>query len=438
MKITIIGTGYVGLVSGACLAEIGHHVLCVDNNSQKIEMLRQNKIPIYEPGLEDLVKKNVAAKKLSFSDSIEEGTHFASAIFIAVSTPPRPDGGADLSSVEKVAKDVAKYMKDYKVVVDKSTVPVRTGEKVAETISRYGDKKIPFDVVSNPEFLREGSAIHDFLEPDRIVIGVSSEKATNVMKEIYAPLKDKPLIVTDIKSAEIIKHAANSFLALKISFINSVSHICDLTGADIKQVALGMGLDKRIGLQFLEASLGYGGSCFPKDVSAFIKIAEHLGYPYELLKAVEKVNSDQQEFFFKKIEQSLWVLNGKKVALWGLAFKANTDDMRMSPILPIIKKLQAEGTKIIAYDPEAMEKAKQILPDIEYGKDPYSILEGCDGLIIATDWEVFKKADLKKVKELLLQPIIIDGRNLFENSIMKDLGFDYASIGRLPVKHPHQ
>lgn len=438
MKITIIGTGYVGLVSGACFSEIGHEVLCVDNDIKKVKMLRENKIPIYEPGLEELVKKNVAAGRLSFSNSIEEGTHFSSAIFIAVSTPPRPDGGADLSSVEKVAKDVAKYMKDYKVVVDKSTVPVRTGEKVAETITRYGDKKIPFDVVSNPEFLREGSAIKDFLEPDRIVIGVSSEKAAALMKEIYAPLKDKPVIVTDIKSAEIIKHASNSFLALKISFINSVSHICDLAGADIKQVALGMGLDRRIGRQFLEASLGYGGSCFPKDVSAFIKIGEQMGYSYELLKAVEKVNRDQQEYFFKKIEQSLWVLNGKKIAIWGLAFKANTDDMRMSPILPIIHKLQAEGTKIIAYDPEAMEKAKEIVPDIEYGKDPYSILEGCDGLIIATDWDVFRKADLKKAKELLLQPIIIDGRNLFENSLMQELGFDYASIGRPSVRHSHQ
>ena len=429
----MIGTGYVGLVTGACLADMGNEVICIDNDPDKIQKLKNGKIPIYEPGLEDLVKKNVQAKRLLFSGSIEEGVQFAQVIFIAVSTPPRPDGAADLSSIEKVARDVARCMDGYRVLVDKSTVPVKTGEKVAETVARFCKKGTDFDVVSNPEFLREGSAISDFLVPDRVVIGVSSKRAEEIMKKIYEPL-NKPIIVTDIKSAEIIKHASNSFLAMKISFINSVARICDLSGADIKEVALGMGLDKRIGRQFLEASLGYGGSCFPKDVSAFIKISELLSYDFKLLKAVEDVNASQSDYFLKKIEHAFWVLNGKKIALWGLAFKANTDDMRSAPIIPVIKKLLKEGCKIVAHDPEAMEKAKSVLPEIEYSDDPYEMLKDCDGLIIATDWEIFKNADLEKVRSLLVQPIIIDGRNLFEPKKMKEMGFEYLSIGRPDVK----
>jgi len=433
MKICIIGTGYVGLVTGTCLAEIGHDVICIDNNEAKIEMLNNNQIPIYEPGLKELVQKNKSKKNLRFSSNIKDGVEFASIIFIAVSTPPRPNGSADLSFVEKVARDVATHMTEYKVIVDKSTVPVKTGEKVIDTITRYCKKTQDFDVVSNPEFLKEGSAIDDFMNPDRIVIGVSSDKATNLMKELYSPLK-KPVIVTNIKSAEIIKHASNSFLAMKISFANSLSRICDLSGADIEEVVEGMGFDKRIGKQFLNAGLGYGGSCFPKDVSAFIKISESLGYNFSLLKAVEEVNQSQNQYFLDKIEDTFWVLNGKKLAIWGLAFKPNTDDMRSSPIIPVIEKLKEEGSEIIAYDPEAMDKAKEILPDITYAKDPYSMLKGCDGLIIATEWDVFKNADLDKVKENLSHPLIIDGRNIFNPLMMKKEGFEYISIGRQSIK----
>ncbi len=433
MKICIIGTGYVGLVTGTCLAEIGHDVICIDNNEAKIDMLNNNQIPIYEPGLKELVQKNKEANRLSFSSNIKDGVEFASIIFIAVSTPPRPNGSADLSFVEKVARDVATYMTDYKVIVDKSTVPVKTGEKVVDTITRYCKKTLDFDVVSNPEFLKEGSAINDFMNPDRIVIGVSSEKAANLMKELYAPF-NKPVIVTNIKSAEIIKHASNSFLAMKISFANSLSRICDLSGADIEEVVEGIGFDSRIGKQFLNAGLGYGGSCFPKDVSAFIKISESLGYNFSLLKAVEEVNQAQNQYFLDKIEDTFWVLNGKKLAVWGLAFKPNTDDMRSAPIIPVIEQLKEEGSEIIAYDPEAMDKAKEIISDITYADDPYSMLEGCDGLIIATEWDIFKNADLDKIKKNLNHPLIIDGRNIFDPLVMKEKGFEYISIGRPSIK----
>jgi UDPglucose 6-dehydrogenase len=429
MKICIIGTGYVGLVTGACHAEIGHEVICVDNNSAKISLLKKNKIPIYEPGLEALVKKNQDLGALRFSESIEEGVRFAETIFIAVSTPSRADGSADLSAVENVARLVAQSMTEYKLIVDKSTVPVKTGEKVKDTIGRFCKKTISFDVASNPEFLREGSAIQDTLFPDRIVFGVSSKKAEELLREIYAPIQ-APIIVTDVKSAEIIKHASNSFLAMKISFINAVSHICDLSGADIQEVALGMGLDKRIGKQFLNPGIGYGGSCFPKDVSAFIHIAKTLGYDFDLLRSVEKVNADQEEYFYKKIEETFWVLKGKRFAVWGLSFKPNTDDIRQSPILKIIRRLKEEGSTIVAYDPQAMPNTKIVLPDIHYAEDPYTMLSGCDGLIVATEWDVFVQADLDRVKAALTQPIVVDGRNIFDPSTMKKKGFTYVSVGR--------
>jgi UDPglucose 6-dehydrogenase len=429
MKLGVIGTGYVGLVTGTCLAEIGHEVLCIDSDEEKIRTLEQDRIPIFEPGLEELVRKNRLAGRLRFSCSVHEAVAYAGVIFIAVSTPSRPDGSADLSSVEKVARDVASCMTEYRVLVDKSTVPVNTGEKVAETIKRYHATGVEFDVVSNPEFLREGSAVRDFLEPDRIVIGVSSGRAADIMKDVYAPL-DKPLIVTNIKSAEIIKHASNSFLAMKISFINSVARICDRCGADIQEVALGMGLDPRIGSRFLNAGLGYGGSCFPKDVSAFVKIAENLGYSFDLLKAVEQVNREQIRYFLKKIEDVFWVLKGKKIAVWGLAFKPDTDDMRSAPVIPVIRALVEEGAEITAFDPKSMEKARRDLPEIAYAEDPYSMLEGRDGLIIATEWRCFVDADLEKVRKALATPIVIDGRNLFDPETMKRLGFEYVSIGR--------
>lgn len=434
MKVCVIGTGYVGLVTGACLSDFGNEVICVDNDPEKVSILQSGKVPIYEPGLEELVCKNMKAGTLSFSGSIEEGVDCASVIFISVSTPSRPDGSADLSYVENVAREVAQHMKEYKVIVEKSTVPVMTGEKVKETISRYCQRDVPFDVVSNPEFLREGSAISDTLYPDRIVVGVDSPKAADILKELYAPIK-APVIVTDIKSAEIIKHASNSFLAMKISFINAVARICDLSGADIKEVALGMGLDKRIGEMFLNAGLGYGGSCFPKDVSAFIKIAEVLGYHFQLLKAVEAVNTSQLQYFYRKIEETFWVIKGKKLAVWGLAFKPNTDDMRAAPSIEIITRLLAEGATIMAYDPQAEEKAKKMLPQgIHYSKDLYGMLAGCDGLLIFTEWDAFVKADLQKIKDMLTQPVIIDGRNIFDPSMMKKMGFEYVSIGRPSVK----
>ncbi len=436
MKICIIGTGYVGLVTGACCADIGHDVICVDNNSAKIALLKQGRIPIYEPGLEELVKKNQARGSLRFSESIEEGVANALAIFIAVSTPSKADGSADLSSVENVARLVAQHMTEYKLIVDKSTVPVKTGEKVADTILRCCKKGVSFDVASNPEFLREGSAIQDTMFPDRIVFGVSSKKAEDLLREIYAPISHAPapggapIIVTDIKSAEIIKHASNSFLAMKISFTNALSRICDLAGADIKEVALGMGLDKRIGTPFLNAGIGYGGSCFPKDVSAFIHISKTLGYDFEMLRSVEKVNADQVAHFYKKIEETFWVLKGKKIAIWGLAFKPNTDDMRQAPVLEIIRRLKEEGSKIVAYDPKAMPNAKAMIPDILYADDPYEMLSGCDGLIVATEWDVFVKASLDQIKAKLAQPVVVDGRNIFDPKTMKEKGFVYVSVGR--------
>jgi UDPglucose 6-dehydrogenase len=433
MKICIIGTGYVGLVTGACHAEIGHEVICVDNNSAKIALLKKNKIPIYEPGLEALIKKNQDRRALHFTESIEEGVKFAETIFIAVSTPSKADGSADLSSVENVAQRVAQHMTEYKLIVDKSTVPVKTGEKVAETVGRFCKKTVPFDVASNPEFLREGSAIQDTLFPDRIIFGVSSKKAESILRAIYAPIQ-APIIVTDIKSAEIIKHASNAFLAMKISFSNALSRICDLSGADVKEVMLGLGLDKRIGPQFLNAGIGYGGSCFPKDVSAFIHIAKKLGYDFDLLRAVEKVNAEQVNHFYKKIEDTFWILKGKKIALWGLAFKPNTDDIRQAPALEIIRRLKEEGSLLTVYDPQAMPNTKALIQDIEYAEDPYAMLSGCDGLIIATEWDVFVQADLDQIKAKLAHPIVVDGRNIFDPSTMKDKGFTYVSVGRLKVE----
>src|SRR5438874_5731972 len=329
MKLTIIGTGYVGLVTGTCFAEVGHQVICVDKDVAKVKLLKSGGMPIYEPGLDELVKKNVAAGRLSFTPSTAEGVENSDVIFIAVPTPPQPDGSVDLSFIERVARDIAGALTDYKIIVDKSTVPVQTGDKVAETIKRYCKARVEVDVVSNPEFLREGFAVDDFMKPDRVVIGVRSQRPVQAMKSIYEPFQ-APIIVTDINSAELIKHAANSFLALKISYINAVSVICEASGANVQEVANGMGMDGRIGRRFLDASLGFGGSCFPKDLSAFIKISEQLGYEFDLLKEVQRINADQMERFLKSIRDTLWVLREKRIAVLGLAFKQNTDDVRMS------------------------------------------------------------------------------------------------------------
>jgi UDPglucose 6-dehydrogenase len=429
MKLTIIGTGYVGLVTGACFAEVGHQVVCVDNDAEKVRVLQAGGLPIYEPGLDDLVKQNVACGRLRFTTSTAEGVEKSDVIFIAVPTPPLPDGSVDSSFIEKVAREIAAAMTGYKIVVDKSTVPVRTGEKVAETIKRYSKAQVEFDVVSNPEFLREGFAVEDLMKPDRIVIGVRTQRPVPAMREIYAPFK-APVIVTDINSAELIKHASNSFLALKISYINAISVLCEATGANVQEVAQGMGMDERIGHRFLNASLGFGGSCFPKDLSAFIKIAEQVGYNFGLLKEVQKINAEQMERFVKKIIDTLWVLKDKRIGMLGLAFKQNTDDVRMSPAIDLCQRLQQEGAVLRVHDPRAMEKSKGVLKNVTYVADMNEVAEGCDALVIATEWEEFKKLDLDRARRGMSHPIMFDGRNLFDSAEMERLGFIYKSIGR--------
>ena len=429
MKLTIIGTGYVGLVTGTCFAEVGHQVTCVDNNEAKVKVLQAGGIPIYEPGLEELVKKNVAAGRLRFTASTRDGVENSDVIFIAVPTPPLPDGSVDLSFIESVAREIAGAMTSYKIVVDKSTVPVKTGDKVAETIKRYCKAKVEFDVVSNPEFLREGFAVEDLMKPDRVVIGVHSQRPVAAMKEVYTPF-EAPIIITDINSAELIKHAANSFLALKISYINAISVICEASGANVQEVANGIGLDARIGRRFLDAGLGFGGSCFPKDLSAFIKISEQLGYDFALLKEVQQINAGQMERFIKKITDTLWVLKDKKIGVLGLAFKQNTDDVRLSPAIELCQRLQKEGAILRVHDPKAMDKAKDILNNVTYVEGMNDVAEGCDALVIATEWPAFKKLDLERVRKSLTHPILFDGRNLFDPAEMEQLGFIYKSVGR--------
>ena len=429
MKLTIIGTGYVGLVTGTCFAEVGHQVICVDKDAGKVKLLQSGGMPIYEPGLEDLVRRNVAAGRLRFTNSSQDGVENSDVIFIAVPTPPQPDGSVDLSFMESVSREIAQNMTSYKIVVDKSTVPVKTGDNVAETIKRYCKAKVDFDVVSNPEFLREGFAVDDFMKPDRVVVGVRSQRPVQAMRKIYEPF-NCPIIVTDINSAELIKHAANSFLALKISYINAISVLCEATGANVNEVANGIGLDTRIGRKFLDAGLGFGGSCFPKDLSAFIKISEQVGYDFKLLKEVQGINAAQMERFVKKIADTLWVLKDKTIGVLGLAFKQNTDDVRLSPAIDLCHRLQKEGAKLRVHDPKAMEKAKAVLRDVEYVENMNDVAEGCDALVIATEWPQFKKLNLDKARKVLTHPIMFDGRNLFDPAEMEQLGFIYKSIGR--------
>jgi UDPglucose 6-dehydrogenase len=429
MKLAIIGTGYVGLVSGTCFAEVGHQVICVDSDATKVKKLQAGGIPIYEPGLEELVKKNVAAGRLAFTNSTAEGVQKSDVVFIAVPTPPQPDGSVDLSYIEHVARDIAAAMTSYKIVVDKSTVPVKTGEKVTETIKRYCPAKVEFDVVSNPEFLREGFAVGDLMKPDRVVIGVGSQRPVAAMKEIYTPF-NAPIIITDINSAELIKHAANSFLALKISYINAIATICEAAGANVQEVAQGIGLDERIGRRFLNAGIGFGGSCFPKDLSAFIKISEQIGYDFKLLKEVQRINAEQMDRFIKKITDTLWVLKDKKIGVLGLAFKQNTDDVRSSPAIDLCQRLLKDGATLRVHDPKAMEKTKPLLPNVTYVDDMNAVAEGCDALVVATEWDEFKKLDLARAKKGLTHPILFDGRNLFDPAEMEKLGWIYKSIGR--------
>jgi UDPglucose 6-dehydrogenase len=434
MDLCIIGSGYVGLVSGACFAEIGHHVVCVDNDQRKVDALQSGKIPIYEPGLEELVHRNVAANRLRFTNSIQDGVDHSQIIFIAVPTPPQSDGSVDLTYIERVAREIAGVLQPghYRVVVDKSTVPVKTGEKVAETIKRY-NKGAEFDVVSNPEFLREGSAVPDLMNPDRIVIGSANQRATDLMKQVYEPFK-APILVTDINSAELIKHAANSFLSLKISYINAVAAICEASGADVEMVADGIGMDKRIGRNFLNAGLGYGGSCFPKDIKAFIAISRQLGTPFKLLEEVERINDNMLERFISKLREALWVLKDKKIAVWGLTFKPDTDDVRNSVAIELVNRLVAEGAIVSAYDPKGADKAlewKLIDPaKVRLAPSPLEAVDGAEVLILATEWKEFLNQDFAAVKERMHTPLLFDGRNLFKPETMRELGFDYRAVGR--------
>jgi UDPglucose 6-dehydrogenase len=431
MNITIIGSGYVGLTTGACFAEAGHFVLCVDNDVEKVGSLKAGQIPIFEPGLEALVKRNVMAKRLRFTASTEEGVDHGEVLFIAVPTPPQPDGSVDLSFMEKVAREIAQYLDSYRVIVDKSTVPVKTGERVAATIRRYAKPGVEFDVVSNPEFLREGSAVADLMKPDRIVIGGNSDRALSIMQKVYEPFV-APVLVTDINSAELIKHAANSFLALKISYANALSEICEAAGADILKVVDGIGMDKRIGRSFLNAGLGYGGSCFPKDIAAFIAISDQLGVPFTLLKEVQAINKRQIDRFVDLIREPLWVLKEKKLAVWGLSFKPNTDDVRSSVAIDLVERLVAEGADVVAYDPKAMEKARE-LPvggKIRFADSPLEAARGAEALIIATEWPEFANVDLAELRDVMMTPFIFDGRNLIDPAAAASYGFQYRGIGR--------
>jgi len=426
-KIAIIGSGYVGLVTGACFSELGNNVICVDNNPEKINNLQQGIMPIYEPGLDNLVSRNMEEGRLFFASDIKEAVKNSEIIFICVGTPPKENGEPDLSAVENVAREIAQAAENYKLIVEKSTVPVQTASWLKNLVKKH--MKIDFDIAVNPEFLREGSAVHDFMNPDRIIIGTESGRASAILSELYKPL-NAPILLTDINSAEIIKHLSNAMLAQKISTINLIAQLCEKTNADIETVAKGVGMDKRIGADFLKAGIGYGGFCFPKDLDALIHILKKNGIDAGLFESVQKINTSARNSFISKIERVLGNLKGRQIAVLGLAFKPNTDDMRFAPSVEIIKELQEKGANIMAYDPKAMENAKNIFQDIEYCKDSYEAAKNSDALVILTEWQEFKDIDLLKIKGILKQKIIIDGRNIFNKERMKGLGFDYFSIGR--------
>lgn len=431
-KICVVGAGHVGLVAAASFAELGHDVICVDSDQKRVESLKKFILPFYEPDLDVLVEKNIKRGNLIFSASLDEGIKNSQVIFIAVGTPPQPDGSADLTSVENVARTVAGNLDSYKLVISKSTVPVQTGQKTKETIFRYRNNDVEFDVASNPEFLREGKAVYDFFYPDRIVIGVESARAEHILKEIYSGVK-APMVVTDINTAELIKHASNSFLAVKISFINAVSRICDLAGADVEKVALAMGMDRRIGKEFLQAGIGYGGFCFPKDVEAFMHISKKLGYDFNLLKEVKNINEEQRHYFVEKIKDHLWVLKEKKIAVLGLSFKPDTDDMRFAPSIEIIQTLVKEGSFLNLYDPQAMGEAMEMfkgIKNVEFSDNPYKAAKQVDCVCFLTEWKEFIELDFEKIRKEMRYPLVADGRNMFDGSVLTAMGFKYIGVGR--------
>ena len=454
MRIAVVGSGYVGLVAGACFADLGHDVILVDNDQAKLSALRSGQVPIHEKFLPELLNRH-RGKRLIFSDDLKEAVRLSSAIFVAVGTPPTERGDADLSYVESVAREISGGINDYKVVVEKSTVPVYTSEWVRRIILRNGADTDSFDVASNPEFLREGTAVADFLFPDRIVIGCDNERAADVLRQIYAPMTGgsyytqldaipqpdravipPPLIVTSTKSAEIIKHASNAFLAMKISFVNAVASVCEAVGADVNQVVHGVGTDSRIGRRFLNPGIGYGGSCFPKDVMAFRAVARECSYDFRLLDEVMRINEDQRQRFVRKIHSALWTLRGKKLAVLGLAFKGGTDDIRESPAIFLVQSLLQEGSTITAYDPAAMGRAREVFGSkINFADSPYEAAHNADALLILTEWEEFANLDLSRMRQELRYPIVIDGRNLYDPQIMAAQGFTYYSIGRA-ASHP--
>ncbi len=436
MNIAVVGTGYVGLVTGTCLAETGNHVICVDINKDKIEKMQAGVVPIYEPHLDQLFERNIKQGRLTFTTNLAEAIETAKIIFLALPTPPGEDGSADLSYILGVADDLGKIIKDYKVIVDKSTVPVGTADRVRAAVAK--NAKVEFDIVSNPEFLREGFAVDDFLKPDRVVIGASSDRARKTMEELYKPYvrQGNPIIFMDEKSAELTKYAANAFLATKITFMNEIANMCELVGADVDAVRIGIGSDERIGKRFLFPGIGYGGSCFPKDVQALSRSAKEVNYDFKLLESVMEVNEKQKTIILPKIKEYFkGDLKGKKIAIWGLAFKPDTDDIREAPALYIIDELVKAGATVTAYDPEAINNVRNLIGDkISYANDEYEALQGADALLIATEWSLFRTPDFEKVTSLLKNKVIFDGRNLYGLDQMKELGYYYTSIGRETVK----
>jgi UDPglucose 6-dehydrogenase len=447
LRLSVIGCGYVGLVTGACLAEAGHDVICTDIDAGRIAQLKAGQMPIYEQHLDNILVSAGRSGKISYTADAGEAIRFGDAIFICVGTPPRPDGSADLSAIDHVAQQIAAEARSPKLVVEKSTVPARTGIELQRALSAYSRGNGGFRVASNPEFLREGTAVEDFFHPDRIVVGVEDPAAAEQLREIYRPILEHQFtcpvhngkcpdthkaefLVTTISSAELIKHASNSFLALKISYANAVADLCEKLGANVEEVTHAMGLDPRIGTQFLKAGLGFGGFCFPKDIQAFISLAATVGVDFEILKAAERVNKQRIDRFFDKVSKALWVVKSKRVAILGLAFKANTDDIRFAPALEVMKRLLEEGAEVHACDPEALEKAKKQFPQVHYHDDPYKALEGAHAALICTEWDVYKKIDWDRAGKLMARKLVVDGRNLYRPEKMKALGFEYFSFGR--------